>query len=95
MEKATDAIRKLTEDLNAPLGPKMRIPDFSFMHEAQRRKEKTDAGYASILFDRLMGQVTKFEASLTDEQELGGYLASFGASVLIRVEAITLSLIHI
>ena len=97
--RATDVIQKSTSDkllspdsllsiTNLPI-PSFEIPDLSGIHEAKRNEQKTDAGYASILFQRLMKQVLTFEDELSEDEEIGGHLASFGSSVLIRIHSIT------
>jgi hypothetical protein len=45
----------------------------------------TNLGYAEVLYDRLCRQFWDFETSLGDEEELGGYFASFGKEVLLRI----------
>ena len=87
MKKATDSLTQSQDFLTrmTTSNPGIQLPNFSALHEAKRHKEKTDAGYASILFDRLIDQVRVFEEGLTDDEELGGHLTSFGTSLLIRV----------
>ncbi|GEM_PF-6388573 len=43
-------------------------------------------GWAHVLYERLMKQAASFESDLTDEEELGGFFASFGREVLVRIE---------
>lgn len=65
------------------------FPDYASISREMTNIKKTDAGYASVLFKKLIKQVRLFEEGLTDEEELGSYLASFGTSVLIRVDEIS------
>lgn len=53
--------------------------------------EATRHGFAHIIYDRLMRRVADFEAALKPNEEIGAYLASFGARTLIRVERVGFS----
>lgn len=53
--------------------------------EAKRR------GFAHIIYDCLMCRIADFEATLKPDEEIGAYLASFGAQTLIRVERVGFS----
>jgi len=64
-----------------------RNPAFDVLVYQERARE-TNLGFASVLYDRLMDQIRSFEEDLGPDEELGGYLASFGREVLIRIEHI-------
>jgi hypothetical protein len=49
---------------------------------------QTDLGFANIMHDRLMIQIVDFEKGLSSDEELGGYLASFGRELLVRISDI-------
>jgi Family of unknown function (DUF6173) len=54
------------------------------------RQDTQDAklGLASVMYDRLMKQISTFEKGLLDDEELGGYLASFGREIHIRIDKV-------
>jgi hypothetical protein len=85
-----DELKKLTEQrVVAPEPPQFPIsplqPDFQAMENARR----TALGYAEVMHKKLMAQIADFEKGLTNEEEVGGYLASFGRQLLIHIEQVT------
>ena len=56
------------------------------MQELEREIKAGDLGFAHILYDRLMGQIRSFEATLNPDEEIGAYLSSFGSTILIKIE---------
>jgi hypothetical protein len=52
------------------------------------KSRQTDLGFANFMHDRLMIQIADFEKGLSSDEELGGYLASFGRELLVRISDI-------
>ncbi len=50
--------------------------------------EATRHGFAHVIHESLMRRITTFEATLKPDEEIGAYLASFGAQTLIHVERV-------
>lgn len=50
--------------------------------------EATRHGFAHIIYDCLMRRIADFETTLKPDEEVGAYLASFGAQKVIRVERV-------
>ena len=65
-----------------------RPPRGTNLRELVERSNRTELGYASILYERLMKQIAEFEQGLTKDEEIGGYLASFGQKMLIRIQKV-------
>lgn len=53
-----------------------------------RNQKDIDLGYAHVIFERLVAQITDFEKTLKINEEVGAYLASFGTKIIILVESI-------
>jgi len=65
--------------------------DFSAIDRAMKEKRSQDLidlGVAHIMFDRLVVQIKNFESTLTDNEETGAYLDSFGTKVLVLIDKI-------
>jgi hypothetical protein len=58
------------------------------MAHAELERKAHDQGFASVLYERLMVQVTEFEKTLDPNHEVGAYLASFGTQVTIQIHHI-------
>lgn len=72
------------------LGPDIRAMADSSMRlqESIERGRRETFGHADVIFDRLMKQISDFQATLKPEEEVGAYLASFGREMLIHIENI-------
>lgn len=65
--------------------------DFSEVNramEAKRERDLVDLGFAHVLYERLVAEITDFEASLDPDQEVAAYLASFGARVIVLIDSV-------
>lgn len=91
-EQASGGMVKLEELINQkvvipepPQFPMSNLmPDFQAMEDARR----TALGYAEVMHRKLMAQIADFEKGLTDQEEVGGYLASFGRELLIHIQQV-------
>ena len=58
------------------------------LEESRRRIQSVNLGQADVMYDRLMQQIADFENDLEPDEEIGGYLASFGRETLIAIESV-------
>ena len=50
--------------------------------------DQRNRGFANLIHKCLAEQIKDFEETLNAEEEIGGYLASFGREIFIRIEEI-------
>jgi hypothetical protein len=79
----------------SPVVPAIRLPsfkpittDFSALARDIREQRVEDLGFAHVMFERLMTQIKEFEKTLMPDEEVGAYLSSFGARVLIQIDQV-------
>lgn len=82
-----DIAEKLKKDMHVAQRPELRI-DLESMYKRKREKEAVDLGFAHVLYERLMREIQEFESTLKPDEEVAGYLASFGDKILIQIERV-------
>src|SRR5437016_3415971 len=80
--------QKKINEIVRPEPPQFPIHNFQSNFDALEDARRTALGYAEIIHDRLMAQIAEFETGLTQDEEVGGYLASFGRELLIHIEKV-------
>lgn len=68
--------------------PEFPLVDFAAIQNQLREQEYVKLGYAHVMHEQLLAQIHKFEASLKPNEEIAGYLASFGTCVLVLLSRV-------
>jgi Family of unknown function (DUF6173) len=61
------------------------------IEDSKREAKKIENGFAEIIHERLMNQISKFENTLDSEHEIAAMLASFGKEIVIQIESVKYS----
>lgn len=62
--------------------------NFDYLSENLRKGVEEKAGYANVIFKRLLEEIREFESGLKPDEEVGAYLASFAGGTCLHVEAV-------
>ncbi len=62
--------------------------NFDHMAESMRKGMEERAGYANVMFKRLIEEIQEFESVLKPDEEIGAYLASFAGGLCLHIESI-------
>jgi hypothetical protein len=66
-------------------------PNLNFdrrISESIREGMEERAGYANVMFKRLLEDIQEFESGLKPDEEIGAYLASFAGGICLHIESI-------
>jgi Family of unknown function (DUF6173) len=62
--------------------------DFMELSKSIQKGSEERAGYANVMFKRLLEEIKEFEAELKPDEEIGVYFASFSNGTSLHIESI-------
>ena len=54
----------------------------------ERERVEFDQGFSNVIFKDLTDEISNFQSTLKDDEEIGVYISSFGQQVLVRITSI-------